>query len=561
MDGLGSSLCLNGRVVDFGRETVLAANGVPVPLRPQCFDVLRYLAHNVGRVVTKDELMAAVWQDIAVTDDSLVQCIHEIRRAIGDERHDVLRTVPRRGYLFEFPAAQRPAPARRSRIGWVAAALVIAVGVVAVTIAAWRPTPAPREVWVAVLPLRSAATDPSQTAFAEALTDDLVTELSRMPSLRVLARNAVDPLDGPGAIEKLREIGANYVLEGRLEVGGDRVHIAARLIDAESRVNVWSRRFEGAADDRFELRDPLVTEIVGTISSWGGVIWRKWLARAEQTHPENLTALELLILAKEPFGRNDEAGIRKARSLIERALTLDPDILIGWLFLAGTYIEEAYSEWGDRAAAWMRFEEAVARAAAIAPEHGRVLTSHAMLAFRRGELEAGLAFRERALTTYPDDVIVLGKFGAISPVALGTEAADHSLAMLDRLAEVDPLHPPSYWLQRAYPLYFSGRYEEAALSLEKLPARWFEARLLLALARAQAGDVTAAGSEAAEVLQLDPSFSAEAWIANDLYQPGSSSVRRFVEGARSAGLPICAADAAEIPVPKRLQECIAGRDG
>ena len=102
-------LTINGVEVDLAAEVLRDGHGVAVPMRRQAFAVLRHLLGNPGRLVAKDELMAAVWPGIAVTDDSLVQCIHEIRRALHDEPHMVLRTVPRRGYRLVLPAARRPA--------------------------------------------------------------------------------------------------------------------------------------------------------------------------------------------------------------------------------------------------------------------------------------------------------------------------------------------------------------------------------------------------------------------------------------------------------------------
>ncbi|HMQ91730.1 MAG TPA: winged helix-turn-helix domain-containing protein [Amaricoccus sp.] len=555
MGDAASFLSVNGRVVDFRRETLRDAAGAPIALRPQAFAVLRHLAAHPGEVVTKQELIDVVWEGVAVTDDSLVQCIHQIRRALGDEAHAVLQTVPRRGYLLEPPPTLR----RRGRTAPLAA-LVLVLMLAAAGFALWRPGPPPHDIGIAVLPLQTDLGDPIRAGVAEALTDDVVTELSRARSLRVLARNTVAGVEGDDAIDRLRELGADYVLEGRLEQGEDRLRVAVRLVDSESHLNAWSGRFEQALDDIFAIRDPLVTEIVGTLSGYSGVIWKEWLARAERSRPRNLTAFELLIRAKAPYGRNDEAGIREARALIEEAVARDPELLIGWIFLAGTHLQEAFSDWGSRAAAWERFEAAVDRAAELDPDHGRVLMAQGLSYFRRGDADAGRAAFERALATYPNDSVILGKVGAISPIALGTEAAGNGLAILDRLAEIDPLHPPYYWFQRAYPLYYSGRYAEAAAVLRKLPHRWFEARLMLALALAQAGDA-AARAEVAELLRLDPEFSAEAWIANDFYQPGSSSVALFVDGARKAGLPICTADAAAIPPARRLPDCEAERGG
>ena len=99
-----SVFAVNGVAIDLANETLRDASGNPIVLRPQCFAVLRHLIENADRLVTKDALMAAVWPDTAVTDDSLVQCIHEIRRALSDDDHAILKTVPKRGYRLVFPS-------------------------------------------------------------------------------------------------------------------------------------------------------------------------------------------------------------------------------------------------------------------------------------------------------------------------------------------------------------------------------------------------------------------------------------------------------------------------
>jgi DNA-binding winged helix-turn-helix (wHTH) protein len=152
----------NGVVADFGSETLRDASGNAIPLRPRSFAVLRHLADNPGRLVTKDELMQAVWPGIAVTDDSLVQCIGEIRRAIGDDAHAVLRTVPRRGYRLVPPQGRPEAPPRRLG-GWARAVAVAAVLLAAGGIGAWRllrPAPTGDMPLVAVLTFGRARTTP-----------------------------------------------------------------------------------------------------------------------------------------------------------------------------------------------------------------------------------------------------------------------------------------------------------------------------------------------------------------------------------------------------------------
>ena len=114
-----ATLVINGILVDFAGDRLRAADGTSIPLRPQSFATLRYLAGNANRLATKRELMEALWKDVAVTDDSLVQCIRDIRRALNDERHAILRTVPRRGYRLALPDLEPGArpnrrPSRRS---------------------------------------------------------------------------------------------------------------------------------------------------------------------------------------------------------------------------------------------------------------------------------------------------------------------------------------------------------------------------------------------------------------------------------------------------------------
>ena len=120
------------------------------------------------------------------------------------------------------------------------------------------------------------------------------------------------------------------------------------------------------------------------------------------------------------------------------------------------------------------------------------------------------------------------------------------------LSQLDPFHPPFQYISLGIPLYFSGRYAEAVAALEKVPEPWLEVRIMLALSAAQAGLRDKARRNAEEVLRLEPGFTAEAWVDNDFYQPGGSSAALFFEGARKAGLPLCAKSGAggEIRSPK-----------
>ncbi|TIX38768.1 MAG: adenylate cyclase, partial [Mesorhizobium sp.] len=229
-----ATLVLNDKVVvDLKAETLRLGNGDAIALRPQAFAVLRHLVQNANRLVSKAELLEAVWGGAAVTDDSLVQCIHEIRRAVGDERHAVLATVSRRGYRLSLERGDETA----------------------------RGGPS-----IAVLPFATMSGDEPHDYFADGLVEDIITNLSKIPGLFVIARNSSFSFRGEKADPRTiaAELRVNYLLQGSLRQSGGRLRINAQLVDGASATHVWADRFEGAATDVFDLQDRLTEQIVGS---------------------------------------------------------------------------------------------------------------------------------------------------------------------------------------------------------------------------------------------------------------------------------------------------------
>jgi TolB-like protein/DNA-binding winged helix-turn-helix (wHTH) protein/tetratricopeptide (TPR) repeat protein len=485
---LSQTLTINGVEVDLAAEVLRDGHGGAVPMRPQAFAVLRHLLGNPGRLVAKDELMAAVWPGIAVTDDSLVQCIHEIRRALRDESHVVVRTVPRRGYRLVLPAASAastaPVRGRRWRIAVAAVAVALLLGLVA---AAWNRTPpVPAGLSVAVLPFDDFDGDTRQVRFAAAFTEDLITELAGNDGLMVIARNSVEAYaeKATDVREIARDLGVTHVVEGSLELPPGRIRVTAQLIDADTGEHVWSQRFDRPAADLFAVRDAVLVRLVGTLTGYDGPLWRHWVEKAKSRRPQDLGAFEYMLMAKEPYRRHDQAGIGEARDLLLKAVALDPGLARAWDFLANCYMQEAINGWGDRAAAWERYRDATLQAAALDPADGQIQVSLGNMYFQRGETALGAAAWERALELAPNDALVNRAVGAQLPIALGIERAEEGVALVKRaLEELDPLHPPYQWSSLGYPLYFAGRYAEAVEALSKVPEPWIEPRLVLALER------------------------------------------------------------------------------
>jgi hypothetical protein len=152
--------------------------------------ILKLLVAKPGVLVSRDEIMSAVWPNIAVTDDSLVQCVTEIRKALGDDRHAIIKTVPKRGYVFESGAQEKTSLAAKP---WTAFAAATAVAMAVVGILLWYNRPPPVSVQrqsIAVLPFENLSDDPQQVFFADGIAEDLLTDISRLSGVFVIARNS-----------------------------------------------------------------------------------------------------------------------------------------------------------------------------------------------------------------------------------------------------------------------------------------------------------------------------------------------------------------------------------
>lgn len=236
----GTVLHVAGFALDTARGCLRGPDGAEVPLAPKPFDLLVLLACNQGRTLSKEALLDAVWPGVHVTEDSLFHAVREARRAIGDEAGQVLRSVPRRGYLLDA-----------------------AVSPEAVAPPAGAPAPPPDRPSVVVLPFQHIGGGPDQVHLADGIAEELTAALSRFRSLLVISRNSAAAFKAP--LVDLREVGrvlgVRYVIEGSVRQAGGRMRITAELVEAASQTQLWSDRFEGAAEDLFALQDRMVAAI------------------------------------------------------------------------------------------------------------------------------------------------------------------------------------------------------------------------------------------------------------------------------------------------------------
>jgi TolB-like protein len=473
------------------------------------------------------------------------------------------------------PLARKPVlAARRSRLALAAALAFLALLGAGVGGWWWYQTqvaaegsgpPLPDKPSIAVLSFDNLTGDERLGRLADGMVEDIIAALSRFRELFVIARNSTFAYKGkPHDVRQVgKELGVRYVLEGSVQGDDQRLRVTAQLIDATTGGQIWSERYERAADDLFAVRDDAVTQLIGGLTGYEGPMWRSWTEAARRKPTESLTAWDYYLLSREPTRRGmNRESVHEAMALLEQAIAIDPRFARAWASLAEYRFYDALNGWAeDSTRAWELFHAAAQRAGELDPRDGWAQYQLGRSYFGRGEVKLGAEAWDRALALEPNSVYVIRQIGTELPIMLGVERSAQAVELAERALRLDPLHPSSTWISLGVPLYFAGRYDEAAAALEKIEKHWLESRLMLAVSYAQAGQQEKAAAQAAEVLKLEPGFTAEAWVENDFYQPGSSSAALLIEGARRAGLPACATAevAAKFEPGHRLPECEAER--
>ncbi len=233
----------------------LQSGAAVVPVTPQVFDLLDYLIRNRERVVSKDDLIDAIWNGRSVSDAALTTRLNAVRSAIGDsgQQQRLIKTLPRKGFRFVASVleTQRPTGAPVAQMEQERPVLAL-----------------PDKPSIAVLPFQNLSDDPEQEYFADGMVEDIITGLSRSKLLFVISRNSSFTYKGKAVDIKQvgRELGVRYVLEGSVRRAGKRVRVTGQLIDASTDAHIWADKFDSDLEEIFDLQDRLTSSVIGAIS-------------------------------------------------------------------------------------------------------------------------------------------------------------------------------------------------------------------------------------------------------------------------------------------------------
>ncbi|AWY39884.1 CadC-family transcriptional regulator [Pseudomonas putida] len=516
----------------------LTQRGQVVTVGPQVFDLLLLLVSHHERVISKDDLLKAVWAGRIVSESTITSHINAVRKAIGDtgEEQRLVRTVARKGYRFvaELKDSDTGPLTEERDIGQPAPLASPEPS------AEPSPTPSlPDKPSIMVLPFHNLSGDPEQEYFADGMVEDITAALARIRWLFVIARNSSFTYKGR-SVDVMgvgQALGVRYVLEGSVRKSGNKVRITGQLIDARSGTHIWAERFEGLLDDIFELQDQIAESVVGAIAPQ---LERAEIERAKHKPTESLGAYDYYLRGMAKLHSGTREALDLALPLFYKAIELDPEFASAYGMAAWCHFWRKLNGWltdRDREIA-----EGV-RLARLAVELGRddavALTraGHA-LAHLAGDVDGGIALLDRARLLNPNLAPAWFLGGILRTLRGDCESAIKDLTHAARLS---PLDPEMYRMQVGMALshFFAGRYDCAAEWAEKalrnLPTLLPVAALLPAC-HALSGDMGKAAQAMQRLRELDPGLRI-ARLKDWLPIQRPEDLARFSEGLRLAGLP------------------------
>lgn len=492
----------------------------PVALGQRAAALLRLLLENPRAPVSKDALIEAAWPGLAIEDSNLTVQIAALRRVFAKVPGGAawIETLPRRGYRYVGPLVATGDPSSETQ-----SKMSLALDL-------------PDKPSVAALPFSNLSGDPEQEYFAEGMVEDIVAGLSRIKGLFVAARNSGLPYRGNAVDVKRagRELGVRYLLQGSLRKDGNRLRIAAQMIEAETGGHIWAERYDRPLDDIFVIQDEIALSVVGAIEP---NLRRAEVERVKRKRPDSLDAYDLVLRAQPDVYSGMPEGATKALALLEAAIALDPTYALAHafaamsrhnLFLRGGLHEE------DRNAS-IRYAQA---AIALGQDDALALTFAAFSIGMDGrDHAAAFAAFDAALAVSPSSALTYILGGVIRGWA---SQAEEAIAWGERAMRLSPFDPWAFAAFHSLMLghFHLGRYQDAANAAYKAvqsnPGHSIS-HMLLAAVLVKLGRLRESKAAATRVLELQPAFRYSRQFAGVDCAPALAAA--LGEALRAAGLP------------------------
>ncbi len=490
-------------VLDPGAGTLLR-NDDPVAVGYRGVKLLAALVGRPGEILAKAELMDAAWPGTAVEEGNLTVQIAQLRKLLGPavDGGEWISTVPRVGYRFTGTI---------ERLGGVTR----------------KPLPLPNKPSIAVLPFVNLSNDPEQESFADGMTEDLITDLSRSGGLFVIARNSVFAYKGRAMDVRAiaEDLGVRYLLEGSVRRAADRVRINAQLVDAQTGEHLWAERFDRNLEHIFAVQDEVTAKIVEALLG-------RLRTPPSRNRPKSLEAYDLCVRARKLIDDSPQTA-REAHLMLTRALSLDPDYAEAYRWLAMNHWM-GWVHWGEPVQPARSVALELARkAVAIDPNDAGcrwVLAN--LLAYERSFAEADAEFA-KAIELDPNEA---DTWATLSDIAVLAGRVEEGLEHIHKAFRLNPYPASWYYLTLGQAQYAARDYEAAVETLRKDETYRTSSRRFLAASLAQLGRLDEARTEVDLFLVANPHFTTGFWVTTEPFRD-AAMLAHFVDGFHKAGLP------------------------
>jgi adenylate cyclase len=384
-----------------------------------------------------------------------------------------------------------------------------------------------------VHPFANMSGEAEQEFFADGLTEDIITDLSRFHELFVISRNSSFKYKGkPLEVQKVaREMNVHYLVEGSVRKAGNRVRITVQLIDAETDRHLWAERYDRELADIFAVQDEVTAAITSVVA---GRVEAASHDRAARKPTGNMAAYECVATAKTLHHRSTRKSNAKAMELIERAIALDPKYAHAHAWKACIVGQQLTYGWCDAEAGLRTIEEEAVSAARLDDNDSDVHRILAALRLRRDDHEHAAYHQNRALSLNPNDDLVVVQQGEL---ATWLGQAEEGIEWIRKAMRLNPFHPARFWHHLARALFVARRYAEAADALSHIASPDEFHLAFLAACHAMAGDAARAAEQAQAVLKRKPDFSVTRNYLPTLHYKRESDLAHHREALLKAGLP------------------------
>jgi TolB-like protein/DNA-binding winged helix-turn-helix (wHTH) protein/tetratricopeptide (TPR) repeat protein len=537
--------------------------GVEVKLEPKVMEVLVYLAQHPGEVISREALEARAWAGTVVGYDAVSQSIIKLRKALMDDSRNpkFIETISKKGYRLIAPVSQgaseaqapatfqsvsveQPSPTANKRKKLLATWLGIVVTVGLLLFLAIGPETSiqPTSTFaktpsIVVLPFKNLSNDPSQEYFSDGITDDLITDLSRVDSIRVIARqSSYHYKHNPIVLEDIaRQLDVLYIIEGSVRKSGKRIRVNVQLTNTMKGESIWAKRFDTDTDDIFKIQDDITKSVIDamyvTLSS-------RETGYIETRGTKNFEAYDAFLIGQQHIGTRSRQGFDLTMNAYRRAIQIDPNYARAYGAMAVTLTRGYRYQWTDLSLmeARERALDLAKKAVVLNQSTPQIYWSLGYVHVHRREFDDAEAAAKQSVALSPN---YADGYALLANIANWRGKATDSVNYIKRATALNPYHTFQYPSTLGLAYYNLGRYEEASTTLREALDRNESAlnpRLFLAAAYVRLDLMEEATWEIEQISANRPDVTLQS-LSTILPYENKKHMDALLEDLRKAGLP------------------------